>query len=148
MSDGPTVLLKRLDVNVPNMPMYETEGSAGADIRSSVDLLLPPLSIRLVPTGYAIAIEAGYEAQVRSRSGMALRYDVVVLNSPGTIDSDYRGELQVILKNNSNYAYEIEKGDRIAQLVVSRVPQAQFKIVDELPSTSRGESGFGSTGIR
>ncbi len=128
------------------LPAYATEGAAGMDLRADVELSLPPGERALVPTGIAIAIPAGHEAQVRPRSGLALRHGVTCLNSPGTIDSDYRGEVGVILANLGRETFRIARGDRIAQLVVAPLARADLVEVGELPDTSRGEGGFGHSG--
>jgi dUTP pyrophosphatase len=129
------------------LPAYETAGAAGMDLRAAVDeLTLAPGARALCPTGIAIGLPSGFEASVRPRSGLALRHGVTVLNTPGTIDSDYRGEVQVILVNHGENAFTVRRGDRIAQLVVAPVAQADWRVVPELPATSRGGGGFGSTG--
>jgi dUTP pyrophosphatase len=129
------------------LPQYETNGSAGLDVRSNEDGILNPGEFKLVKTGLFVEIPAGYEIQVRPRSGMALKHGVTVLNSPGTIDSDYRGEIGVILINHNTLPYTIIKGERIAQLVLCPVERAQWQSVGNLTSsTKRGEKGFGSTG--
>ena len=129
------------------LPQYETGGSAGLDVRSAEDGVLNPGEFKLVKTGLSVEIPYGYEIQVRPRSGMALKYGVTVLNSPGTIDSDYRGEIGVILINHNTLPYAIIKGERIAQLVLCPVEKVQWLATDTLgTSTKRGEKGFGSTG--
>jgi dUTP pyrophosphatase len=142
-----------MDVKIVNkskndLPKYETIASAGLDIRANLDetIVLMPLARTLVKTGLFIEIPEGYEAQVRPRSGLALKKGVTVLNSPGTIDADYRGEIGVILVNLSQQPFEIESGDRIAQLIFAKVEQANWKITEELNPSERGEGGFGSTG--
>ena len=129
-------------------PAYATELSAGLDLRAhlSQPVVLQPLQRALIPTGLFIALPAGYEAQVRPRSGLAAKHGVTVLNSPGTIDADYRGELRVILVNLSQEPFEIQPGERIAQLVVARFEQVEWEQVDNLDETVRGAGGFGSTG--
>lgn len=131
-------------------PAYETGGSAGMDLRAAVPetapVTLEPGARALVPTGLKIALEPGYEAQVRPRSGLALKHGLTCLNSPGTIDSDYRGEVGVILINHGQAAFVIRRGERIAQLVVARVEQAAMVEVAALDETARGAGGFGSTG--
>lgn len=129
-------------------PHYATEFSAGADLYASLNepVVLNPQEKALIPTGVKIALPPGYEAQVRPRSGLALKYGVTCLNSPGTIDADYRGEVKVILINLGKDPFTIENGDRIAQLVIAPVIQARFFLVDQLDETSRGAGGFGSTG--
>lgn len=131
------------------LPTYATSGAAGMDICAAVHepLELPPGGIVVVPTALAIALPPGYECQVRSRSGLAARYGVFALNSPGTIDSDYRGEIRIILANFGREPFWIRRGDRIAQLVVARYERVCWEVVERLPESSRGEAGFGSTGI-
>lgn len=126
----------------------QTALAAGSDIRADLqeDYILEPGRRALIPTGWSIALPQGYEAQVRPRSGLALRHGVTVLNSPGTIDADYRGEIKIILINLGQEPYTIEPGERIAQLVVAPVVQVRWECVQELESTQRGEQGFGSTG--
>lgn len=128
------------------LPAYATEGSAGMDLRADIALLLGPGDRALVPTGLAIAVPAGHEAQVRPRSGLALKHGVTCLNSPGTIDSDYRGEVSVILANLGREPFPIARGDRIAQLVVAPVTRVELIEGISLPPTGRGEGGFGHTG--
>lgn len=129
------------------LPQYETGGSVGLDVRSAEDGVLNPGEFKLVKTGLSVEIPYGYEIQVRPRSGIALKYGVTVLNSPGTIDSDYRGEIGVILINHNTLPYAIIKGERIAQLVLCPVEKVQWLATDTLgTSTKRGEKGFGSTG--
>jgi dUTP pyrophosphatase len=130
------------------LPAYETAQSAGMDLAAAIDapVTLAPGGRALVPTGLAIALPAGYEAQVRPRSGLAAKNGVTVLNTPGTVDADYRGEVKVILINLGDDAFEIERGMRIAQMVIAPVTQASFTEVDTLPETARGAGGFGSTG--
>lgn len=133
-----------------SLPKYETMASAGVDLRANIDapIVLKPLERCLVKTGLFMAIPVGYEGQVRPRSGLALKSGITVLNSPGTIDADYRGEVGVILINLSNEPFTIQDGERIAQLVVSKCEQAEFCLVNELTETERGEGGFGSTGVK
>ena len=132
------------------MPAYESAGSSGMDIRACVEapLLLSPGEIKLVPTGLAISIPRGYEAQIRPRSGLALNHGIGMVNSPGTIDSDYRGEVGIILVNWGDRPFTIRRGDRIAQMVISKVCRATILQTDKLDSTQRGEGGFGHSGIR
>ena len=132
------------------MPAYESAGSSGMDIRACVEapLLLNPGEIKLVPTGLAISIPRGYEAQIRPRSGLALNHGIGMVNSPGTIDSDYRGEVGIILVNWGDRPFTIRRGDRIAQMVISKVCRATILQTDKLDSTQRGEGGFGHSGIR
>lgn len=131
------------------LPSYESSGAAGADVRAHLDqpMCIAPGKAALVPTGLRLAIPRGYEVQVRPRSGLALKKSITVLNSPGTIDSDYRGPLGVILINHGIEDFIINDGDRIAQLVLAPVCQAVFKEAASLDQTERGEGGFGSTGV-
>ncbi|HEY5340695.1 MAG TPA: dUTP diphosphatase [Candidatus Aquilonibacter sp.] len=144
------VALKRLPeaLDLP-LPAYMSDHAAGADLCAAVDtdLTLQPGGRALVPTGLSIALPPGFEAQVRPRSGLALRDGVTCLNTPGTIDADYRGPIGVILANLGSAPVTIRRGDRIAQLVVAPVSRAHFEVVDELPESVRGAGGFGSTGI-
>lgn len=130
------------------LPKYETGQAAGLDLRAYLaePIVLKPMERKLVPTGLSMEIPAGYEGQVRPRSGFAIKSGVTVLNSPGTIDADYRGEVKVILINLSNQEHEISSGDRIAQLVIAAHERAEFVEVQELSDSQRGERGFGSTG--
>ena len=130
------------------LPKYETEGAAGMDLRSIEAVALAPLERRLVRTGLRIAVPQGYEAQIRPRSGLALKRGISMVNTPGTIDSDYRGEVGVILINLSQETVELEAGERIAQMVIAPVAQAKLVLVDDLDQTQRGVGGFGSTGIK
>ena len=127
-------------------PTYATDGAAGLDVVTAVDLSLEPGARMAVPTGFAIEIPPGYEVQVRPRSGLALKYGVTCLNTPGTIDSDYRGEVKVILANLGGECFSVERGERIAQLVPAPVLHATFEEVRQLSDTGRGSGGFGSTG--
>jgi dUTP pyrophosphatase len=128
------------------LPRYETPGSAGMDLRADEPFKLAPGERRLVPTGLALQIPAGFEGQVRARSGLAARHGVALVNAPGTIDSDYRGEVKVILVNLGQEAVSFARGDRIAQLVVAPVVQATVELVEDLADSHRGSGGFGSTG--
>lgn len=128
------------------LPRYATAGAAGADVVAAADLELPPGARVAVPTGLAVAVPPGWELQVRPRSGLALRHGVTVANAPGTIDSDYRGEVMVLLVNLGQEVFRVRRGERIAQLVLAPVAQAEFAPVAELPATARGSGGFGSTG--
>lgn len=132
------------------LPAYETEQSAGMDIRANLDepIVLEPLGRALVKTGLFIALPKGFEAQVRPRSGLAFKKGITVLNSPGTVDADYRGEVGVILVNLSNEPFTIEDGERVAQLVIARHEQATWAEVEVLGETDRGTGGFGSTGVK
>lgn len=147
MADPVAVKLKRLPHGhgLP-LPAYATPGAAGMDVVAAEALILRPGMRAAVATGFAMAIPPGYEIQVRPRSGMALKHGITVPNTPGTIDSDYRGELKVILINHSSDNFPIARGDRIAQLVLAPVVLAGWHEVDELDETARGEGGFGSTG--
>lgn len=128
------------------LPKYATDGAAGMDVLAAEDVTLAPGARHAVATGLAVAIPAGYEIQVRPRSGLALKHGISVPNTPGTIDSDYRGELKVIMINLGAETFEIRRGDRVAQLVLAPVTQASWDEVDELDETARGQGGFGSTG--
>ena len=132
------------------LPQYATPLSAGMDLRANIDapVTLRPLERHLIPTGLFIALPPGYEAQVRPRSGLALKKGITVLNSPGTIDADYRGELMVLLINFSDTDFVINDGERIAQMVVARHEQIEFQLVDELDDTERGAGGYGHTGVK
>jgi len=132
------------------LPEYATAQSAGMDLRANIDepVTLRPLERRLIPTGLHIALPAGYEAQVRPRSGLALKKGITVLNSPGTIDADYRGEVMVLLINFSHEDFIVNNGERIAQMVITRHEQAEFIEVEELDDTERGEGGYGHTGVK
>jgi dUTP pyrophosphatase len=127
-------------------PAYATDGAAGLDVVAAEDLILAPGQRHAVATGFAIAIPEGYEVQVRPRSGLALKHGITCLNTPGTIDEDYRGEVKVILANLGAEPFEVRRGERIAQLVPSPVLKASFREVDQLSETGRGAGGFGSTG--
>ncbi|MBY5976399.1 MAG: dUTP diphosphatase [Phaeobacter italicus] len=139
------------DRDVP-LPAYQTEEAAGADLRANLpdrqSLTLAPGERRLVPTGLRLEIPQGYEVQIRPRSGLALKHGITLPNAPGTIDSDYRGPLGVIVMNAGDAPFEIAHGDRIAQMVVAPVLQARFHLVDSLSDSARGSGGFGSTGQR
>ncbi len=128
------------------IPAYATAGSAGMDLRSTEGVELQPLERKLVPTGVRLAVPVGYEGQVRPRSGLALKRGIGMVNAPGTIDSDYRGEIGVILINYSDSVVKLEKGERIAQLVICPVTRVELIITQDLNETDRGEGGFGSTG--
>ncbi len=146
--------MQKLTVKVVNqsgnaLPEYATIGSSGMDIRANLksDVILQPLQRELICTGLFIELTLGYEAQIRPRSGLAIKQGITCLNSPGTIDADYRGEIKVILINLSNEAVTIANGDRIAQMVIQKVEQAELILVDSISETVRGEGGFGHTGI-
>lgn len=144
-----------IKINVINtgkqpLPQYATPQSAGMDLRANIEesVTLQPLERHLFPTGLRISLPEGYEAQVRPRSGLALKHGITVLNSPGTIDADYRGEVGVVLVNVSNEPFTVEPGERIAQMVIARHEQAEFIVVEELDATERGEGGYGHSGTR
>lgn len=144
------ILVKIINRSLNEVPQYATPGSAGLDVRASTDtkIQMNPLERLLVPTGLHLEIPAGYEAQVRPRSGLALKQGITCLNTPGTIDSDYRGELKILLINLSNEIQVIENGDRIAQLVFAQTTRANLLVVQQLDDTQRGQGGFGHTGIK
>ena len=131
-----------------NLPHYETKASAGMDLRANIesDIVLNPMERTIIPTGLYIELPVGFEAQVRPRSGLAAKHGLTVLNSPGTIDADYRGEIGVIIINLSDTEFTIKNGERVAQLVIAKHERADWNEVDILSKTSRGEGGFGSTG--
>ncbi|HHI88522.1 MAG TPA: dUTP diphosphatase [Hellea balneolensis] len=135
-----------------DMPAYETELAAGVDLRAAIDkgapLTLKPGERALIPTGLAMALPPGYEAQIRPRSGLAYKHGLSVVNSPGTIDADYRGELKILLINHGQEEFIIQRGERIAQMVIAPVTQAVFVPVDTLSQTKRGTGGYGSTGVK
>ena len=143
-----TVLIKKLNNNSFELPKYQTEGSVGMDLSAFIenDILIKPNGRELIPTGIALSLPQNIEGQVRPRSGLSLKYGITVLNSPGTIDSDYRGEIKVILINHGNEDFLIKNNDRIAQLVFNEVVKVSFKEVKDLDQTSRNQKGFGSTG--
>ena len=143
------ILIKKVSTNpLFKLPKYESNGAAGMDLSADIDaeVELKPLERFLFPTGIAISLPKDLEAQIRPRSGLAIKNGITLLNTPGTVDSDYRGEIKVILVNISNDKYTIKPGDRIAQMVLSQFVQAQFELVENLDETDRGSSGFGSTG--
>ncbi len=129
------------------IPKYQTEGSSGFDLHAVEEVMIKPHSVGLVKIGICLSLEVGYELQVRTRSGLALNHQVVVLNSPGTVDNDYRGEIKVILANLSDKDFKVQVGDRIAQGVVQKTYKAEFIEYEQLDETSRGIGGFGSTGV-
>ncbi len=133
-----------------DLPAYATEGAAGLDIRANITeaVVLSPLERQLIPTGLFVAIPMGYEIQIRPRSGLAFKHGITVLNTPGTIDADYRGEIKVLLVNLSNEPFSIDPGERIAQMVLAKHETLSWKTTEELPSTERGAGGFGSTGVK
>ena len=144
-----------MDIKVVNkghqpLPEYATSQSAGMDLRANIEapITLKPMERRLIPTGLYIALPVGYEAQIRPRSGLALKYGITVLNTPGTIDADYRGELMVLLVNFSDSDFIINDGERIAQMVIARHEQGIFEVVETLDDTERGTGGYGHTGVK
>lgn len=144
------VKIKIVNRGSQQLPAYATPESAGMDLRANVaePVVLRPLERRIIPTGLYMALPPGYEAQVRPRSGLAFKHGITVLNSPGTIDSDYRGELGVLLVNLSNEDFTIKAGERIAQMVIARHEQGEFVEVEELDDTERGAGGYGHTGVK
>src|SRR5512140_2245062 len=145
-----TVKVTRVGQRGPplELPRYETDGSAGMDLRADEAFTLAPGERRLVPTGLAMELPPGHEGQVRPRSGLAVRHGIGMVNAPGTIDHDYRGEVGVVLVNLGQQPFHIQRGDRIAQLVVAPVVRVELELVEELSDTGRGGGGFGSTGQR
>jgi dUTP pyrophosphatase len=145
------IKIKRINDKFSDLPLpnYSSEGSAGMDIYAAVEKpeIIEPGGVALIPTALSIALDDGFECQVRSRSGLAIKHGIFALNSPGTIDSDYRGEIKIILANFGKIPFVINRGDRIAQLVVARYEKVKWELVEELPKTIRGEGGFGSTGL-
>ena len=143
------VLIKRLSKNI-ELPKYETNGSSGMDLSANIEkqIKIKPGKTSIIPTGISVSIPKNFEIQIRSRSGLAAKNQISVLNSPGTIDAEYRGELKVILINSSNKTFVVERGARIAQMVLCPIVKAKFKEVDKLEDTIRGEGGFGSTGLK
>ena len=143
------IYIKKVSLNPDfKLPSYESKGAAGMDLSAVIDteVVLKPLERSLIPTGIAISLPKDLEAQIRPRSGLAIKHGITLLNTPGTIDSDYRGEIKVILVNLSNDNYTIKPNDRIAQVVFSQFVSGEFDIVENLDETDRGDSGFGSTG--
>jgi dUTP pyrophosphatase len=143
------ILIKRLSKEV-SLPKYKTSGSSGMDLAANINanININPGKTAIIPTGLALSIPKGFEVQIRPRSGLATKQKISVLNTPGTIDSDYRGEIKVILINLGQESFKVEKGLRIAQMVVCPIVQAQLKEVDDLSETERGKGGFGSTGTK
>ncbi len=143
------VQIKVVNSGHQELPAYATSQSAGMDLRANLDeqVVLKPLERKLIKTGLHIALPEGYEAQIRPRSGLALKHGITVLNSPGTIDADYRGEIMVLLVNLSREDFVINDGERIAQMIISKYEQGTFTIVDELEDTERGTGGYGHTGV-
>lgn len=149
MSETISVRISRLDQDDDvELPGYQTEGAAGMDVRASEERMIQPRETALIRTGFAIAVPPGFEAQLRPRSGLALKHGITLLNSPGTIDSDYRGEVGIILTNLGHKPFFIHRGDRIAQMVIAKVERAQWELVQNLDDTVRGEGGFGSSGTK
>lgn len=144
------IAIKVVNRGHQQLPIYATPQSAGMDLRANIDepITLHPMERRLIPTGLHIALPEGYEAQIRPRSGLALKHGLTVLNSPGTIDADYRGEIGVLLINLSQQDFVINDGERIAQMIIARHEQADFVVVEELDQTERGEGGYGHTGVK
>ena len=142
------IQVKIVNKGKQQLPQYATAGSAGMDLRADIDkpIVLKPLERKLIPTGLKIGLPIGYEAQIRPRSGLALKYGVTVLNSPGTIDADFRGEVCVILVNLTDIDFVVNPSERIAQMVVAKHEQVDFQIVENLDETERGDGGFGHTG--
>ena len=144
------LFVKRTDTSMDlPLPQYMTTGSAGLDLFASIEqsVKIEPGKFKSIPTGIMVAIPEGYEAQIRPRRGLASKYGITVLNSPGTIDSDYRGEINIILINLGDNDFIIKRGDRVAQFVINKVQQAKLIVVDYLPDSNRGINGFGSTGV-
>jgi dUTP pyrophosphatase len=141
------VLVKKLNPKI-KLPSYKTEGSSGMDLMACVDqaIFIPPKSSALIPTGLSIAIPKDCEVQIRPRSGLAAKFNISVLNTPGTIDSDYRGELKIILYNHGNKSFEVKNNDRVAQMVLMPILKINLEEAEDLPDTVRGSGGFGSTG--
>jgi dUTP pyrophosphatase len=148
MSEDCPVRVRLLRGGGDLLPAYQTSGSAGMDLSADVDgeIVVPPMGRALIPTGIALSMPPGVEGQVRPRSGLAIRHGVTCLNAPGTIDSDYRGEVCVILANFGAEPFPVRRGDRVAQIVFSRTVRARLEVVEELEGTRRGEGGFGHTG--
>ena len=150
MNGSIPVKIKRLsdEFNDILLPSYSTKGSSGVDIRAAVkeDVIIPNGELRLIPTNLSVEIPEGFEIQVRPRSGLAANYGISILNSPGTIDSDYRGEIKIIVMNLGREEFKISRGDRIAQMVISKVYKAEFLLSDDLEESIRGNGGFGHTG--
>ena len=141
--------IRIINKSVHQWPAYETEGSAGMDLRANISegIILKPMERKLIPSGLFIELPVGFEAQIRPRSGLALKHGISILNSPGTIDADYRGEIKILLINFSETNFEINNGDRIAQMIISRHEQVRWEEVEILSETLRGEGGYGHTGL-
>lgn len=144
------IKIKVVNKGRQQLPAYATSQSAGMDLRANIDtpITLRPMERRIIPTGLYIALPPGFEAQVRPRSGLAMKHGITVLNSPGTIDADYRGEIGVLLVNLSTDDFIITEGERIAQMVIARHEQGEFELTDELDDTERGAGGYGHTGVK
>ena len=144
-----SIKIKVVNKGSQELPKYETKNSVGMDLRANIKegIVIRPLDRALIPTGLHIALPEGYEAQIRPRSGLALKKGITCLNTPGTIDSDYRGDVGVILANISNEDFVVNPGDRIAQMIINKVERAKFELVESLDETDRGEGGFGHTGV-
>ncbi|MCH4148159.1 MAG: dUTP diphosphatase [Prevotella sp.] len=144
------IQIKVVNKGHQQLPAYATPLSAGMDLRANIEepIVLHPMERRLIPTGLHIALPAGFEAQIRPRSGLALKHGITVLNTPGTVDADYRGEIMTLLINFSNEDFVINDGERIAQMIIARHEQAELVVVDELDETERGEGGYGHTGVK
>lgn len=144
------IKVKIVNTGKQPLPVYATVQSAGMDLRANIDspITLHPMERQLIPTGLRIALPEGFEAQVRPRSGLALKHGITVLNTPGTIDADYRGELKVLLVNFSDTDFIINAGERIAQMVIARYEKVDFELVTELDDTERGNGGYGHTGVK
>lgn len=143
--------LKRIDESLNNpLPFYATENSSGMDISSASkdDIILSPLETKLIPTNLVLEIPVGYEGQIRPRSGLAINHNIGIINSPGTIDADYRGELKILLTNFGGSAYTVRFGDRIAQLIISKTEKAEVELSTKISETGRDQGGFGHTGIK
>jgi len=143
--------IRKIDNSVENpLPNYATEHASGLDISSAYveDIIIPQMETRLIPTNLILEIPIGYEGQIRPRSGLAIKHSIGIMNSPGTIDADYRGELKILLTNFGKESYTVKFGDRIAQLVISKVEKVQIELVEELTNTKRDSGGFGHTGIK
>ena len=142
--------VKVVNIGHQPLPAYATSQSAGLDLRANIDapIVLHPMERKLIPTGLRIALPVGFEAQIRPRSGLALKHGITVLNTPGTIDADYRGEIMVLLINFSDKEFHINDGERIAQMVVARHEQVDFELVNQLDDTERGVGGYGHTGVK
>lgn len=142
------MIIKVVNKSKHDLPEYRTEHSAGMDLKANIEraIILKPMERAIIPTGLYIELPEGFEAQIRPRSGMAINHGITVLNTPGTIDSDYRGEIRVIVINLSGKEYKIDDGERISQMIISRFEKVQWDEVDIIPGTERGEGGFGHTG--